>query len=111
MKKMKCPICEKGYLKKGNIKETMFGVYLGEFPAEICSKCGESFTDEKTTRKIEAAAKKKGIWGLGKKTKITKTGNSLAVRIPKDIVKYLNLKEGKEAYIHPEDHKIVIEAD
>lgn len=107
---MKCPVCEKGILKKGKINETMFGVYLGEFPAQICTKCNESFTDEKTTQAIELAAKEKGIWGLGKKTKITKTGNSLAVRIPKEIVKFLNLKEGKEDYIHPEKDKIVIEA-
>ncbi len=107
---MKCPVCEKGTLRKGKIKETMFGVYLGEFPAEICSNCNESFTDEKTTKAIEEEAKKKGIWGLGKKTKITKTGNSLAVRIPKEIAKFLNLEEGKEAYIHPETGKIVIEA-
>ena len=108
---MKCPICEKGNLKKGIIKETMFGVYLGEFPAEICNKCNESFTDEKTTRAIEEIAKKKSIWGLGKKTKITKTGNSLAVRIPKEIANFLKLKEGKEAYIHPEKDKIVIESE
>ena len=107
---MKCPICEKGNLKKGKIKETMFGIYLGEFPAEICSKCHESFTDEKTTRSIEEAAKKKGIWGLGKKTKITKTGNSLAVRIPKEIANFLKLKDGKEAYIYPEKGKLVIES-
>ena len=107
--KMKCPVCGKGELKKGKIKEEMFGVYLGEFPAEICNKCNESFTDEKTTRLIEDAAKKKGIWGLGKKTKITKTGNSLAVRIPQEIAKFLNLKDGKEAYIHPEGNRLVIE--
>ncbi|MBI4175566.1 MAG: AbrB/MazE/SpoVT family DNA-binding domain-containing protein [Candidatus Aenigmarchaeota archaeon] len=106
---MKCPVCEKGTLKKGTVKEVMFGVYLGEFPAELCSVCGESFTDERTTRKIEDAAKKKGIWGLGKKTKITRTGNSLAVRIPKEIADFLNLKEGREAFIHPEEKKIVIE--
>ena len=106
---MKCPVCEKGSLKKGKIKEEMFGVYLGEFSAEICAKCNESFTDEKTTRLIEDAAKKKGIWGLGKKTKITKTGNSLAVRIPQEIAKFLNLKDGKEAYIHPEGNKLIIE--
>ena len=104
-----CPICEKGILKKGKIKETMFGIYLGEFPAEICSKCGESFTDQETTRKIEEIAKEKGIWGLGKQTKITKTGNSLAVRIPKEIAVFLKLEEGKEAYIHPENKKLVIE--
>ena len=90
---MNCPICEKGILKKGKIKEHMFGVYLGEFPADICSKCGESFTDSDTTRKIEEAAKKKGIWGLGATTKVTKTGNSLAIRIPKKIAEYLNLKD------------------
>jgi len=106
---MKCPICEEGTLKKGKIKESMFGTYLGEFPAEICTKCNESFTDSKTTKKIEETAKKKGIWGLGKKTKITRTGNSLAVRIPHNIVEFLKLNEGKEAYIHPEDDKIVIE--
>lgn len=108
---MKCPICEKGNLKKGKIKEAMFGVYLGEFPADVCDKCNESFTDEKTTKAIEESAKKQGIWGLGKKTKITKTGNSLAVRIPKEIANFLNLKEGKPAYIHPEKDKIIIESE
>lgn len=107
---MKCPVCEKGVLKKGKIKEEMFGVYLGEFPAEICNKCNESFTDDITTMAIEELAKKKGIWGLGKKTKITKTGNSLAVRIPKQIADFLKLKEGKEAYIHPDKDKLVIES-
>ena len=107
---MKCPICEKGILNKSKIKEYLFGVYLGEFPAEVCNKCGESFTDSNTTRKIEEIAKKKGIWGLGATTKITKTGNSLAVRIPKKMVDYLKLKNAKEVYIHPEDHKLIIES-
>ncbi len=106
---MECPVCEKGRLKKGKIKENMFGVYLGEFPAEICTKCGESFTDSETTKKIEEAAKKKGVWGLGKETKITKTGNSLAVRIPKILADYLKLRDGEKAYIHPENNKLVIE--
>ncbi len=108
-KKQICPICEKGELKKGKIQETMFGVNLGKFPAQICTKCGESFTDEKTTIAIEKKAKEKGIWGMGKMTKIAKSGNSLAVRIPKKIADYLNLKEGREAFIHPEKHKIIIE--
>jgi len=76
MMKMKCPVCEKGILKRKKIREEMFGVYLGEFPADVCTKCGESFTDEETTKEIERMAKKTGIWGLGFKTKITKTGNS-----------------------------------
>ena len=106
---MKCHVCERGMLEKGKIKEAMFGIYLGEFAAEICSECNESFTNAETTRKIEETAKSKGIWGMGKKTKITKTGNSLAVRIPKEIADFLKLKNGKEAFIHPEGNNLVIE--
>lgn len=109
MIKTKCPICEKGFLKKGRINEEMFGVQLGEFPADICNNCGESFTDIESTKKIEEIAKKKGIWGLGTKTRVTKTGNSLAIRIPKKIANFLSLKEGEEAYIHPESGKLMIE--
>ena len=107
---MKCPVCENDTLKKSKIKEYMFGIYLGKFPALVCTHCKESFTDSTTTQRIEEIAKKKGLWGLGATTKITKTGNSLAVRIPKKIVDYLKLKDGEETYIHPEDRKLIIES-
>src|SRR3989344_1878461 len=105
---MKCPICEKGILEKKEIDEYMFGVYLGKFTADVCTKCNESFTDSETTKKIEEIAKKKGIWGLGSSTKITKTGNSLAVRIPKKLADYLKLNDGEEVYIHPDGDRIII---
>lgn len=107
---MRCPVCGKGELKRGKIKESMFGVYLGEFPAQICSECCESFTDSDTMHQIEVKAKEKGIWGLGKRTKITRTGNSLAVRIPQEIANFLGLKESEEVFIHPEEKKLVVEA-
>ena len=88
MVNMECPVCEKGTLKKAKIQESLFGVDLGEFSAEVCDSCGETFTDEETTKKIELAAKKKGIWALGRKTAIARTGNSLAVRIPKNIANF-----------------------
>jgi len=106
---MKCPICGKGLLRKGKIKEYMFGVYLGEYPAELCNKCGESFVDSKTMQKIEDKAKEEGIWGLGVKTKVTRTGNSLAVRIPKKIVNYMKIREGTAVYMHPEKDRIIID--
>ena len=56
---MKCIICNIGKLKKSKIKEYILGVYLGEFPAEVCIHCRESFTDSDTTRKIEELARKK----------------------------------------------------
>lgn len=105
-----CPLCEKGKLVKGKMKQSMYGVYLGEFEAEACTHCGEMFTDSEATQKIEDAAKAKGLWGLGATTKVTKTGNSLAVRIPKKIADYLKIKDGREVYIHPEEDKLVVEA-
>ena len=107
----KCPVCDKGVLRKVMEKHTMFGVDLGTYPGEKCNNCGELFTDSSIMKKIEITAKQKGIWGLGKKTKIAKAGNSLAIRIPKDIAKFLNLKIGKEAFIHPETNKLIIETD
>jgi len=107
---MKCPVCGKGELKQEIIEERMFGVVLGKFPANVCSACKESFTDEATTKKIEAAAKAKGVWGLGMKTKVTKAGNSLVVRIPKKIADFLKLTQGKETYIHPDGEKLIIES-
>ncbi|MBS3145597.1 AbrB/MazE/SpoVT family DNA-binding domain-containing protein [Candidatus Woesearchaeota archaeon] len=106
----KCPLCGKGKLKLVKEKHVMFGVDLGTYPAEKCTFCSEIFTGSSIIKKIEEMAKKKGIWGLGATTKITKTGNSLAVRIPKKIVKYLKLKNSEEVYIYPEKDKIIIES-
>ena len=66
-------------------------------------------TNPDTSRKIDAAARKKGVWGLSASTRITKTGNSLAVRIPKKIADYLKLKDCSEAHMHPEKNKLIIE--
>lgn len=105
----KCPICEQGTLKPTTEEHKLFGVNLGKYPGEKCTNCGEVFTDSAIIEKIETAAKQKGIWGIGRKTKIAKAGNSLAVRIPQEVAKYLKLKIGKEAYVHPEQNKIIIE--
>src|SRR3989339_1810336 len=102
----KCPLCGKGKLKLVKEKHVMFGVDLGTYPAEKCTFCSEIFTGSSIIKKIEEMAKKKGVWGLGATTKITRTGNSLAVRIPKKLAEYLNLHEGEEAYIHPEGDKM-----
>ena len=108
---MKCPSCDKGTLKEGKTSERMYGITLGTFPALVCDRCQESFTDKETTAKIEEQAKKKGVWGLGLKVTITKSGNSLAVRIPKKLADYLGLKPGKEGVIHPEGKNLLIELE
>ncbi len=86
-------MCEKGNLRNGEGEEEMFGVALGKFPAEICDKCGESFLDEEAMQKIEHKAKEIGIFGLERKVKIRKSGNSLVVTIPPEIAKDTNMKK------------------
>src|SRR5437879_13896145 len=61
-----CPVCGKGRLRRGKVRQEMFGVDLGEYPAEICDSCGESFVDSEAMKKIEARAKAMGLWGLAK---------------------------------------------
>src|SRR6266550_5738339 len=106
----RCPACGKGELHRGKVREQMFGVDLGEYPAEICDSCGESFVDQKAMRKIEARAKELGLWGLAKKVSIAKSGNSLVVRIPAELARFLKLKGGEDALVRPEGReKIVVE--
>lgn len=98
----KCYICGKGYLTKKVVNYNLYGVGIGKFNAEVCDKCGETFFDEDTSKKMTEAAKKKGLWGLQTKTKIGQSGTTLDVRLPKRIIEFLNLKKGKEVEIYPE---------
>lgn len=104
---MKCPMCN----EKTERKKTAYvysGVKLGTFDADVCSKCGEVFFTEKASDEIDAKAKEMGIWGFEKKSKITYSGNSLMVRIPNAISKFLSLKKGREITIHPEGKKKIV---
>ena len=106
----KCPICEKGELKTKEIEEKMFNIYIGKYQAEVCTYCGESFVDEDTMNQIEKRAKDLGIWNLSKKTRVSKSGNSLVVTIPKNIAKFMDIEKGKDILIHPDGKsKLVIE--
>ena len=106
---MKCAMCGKGNLKEKMVDYKEFGVSLGKYKADVCAKCGEVFFDSETARKIQAKSRELGLFGLTKKTKVAKVGNSLAIRIPKEIAEYLHLKEGTETWIQPEGDKLVIE--
>lgn len=106
----KCPMCDKGALKKGKFQEEMFGISLGEYDAEICDKCGEAFFTLDTMDKMEARAKELGVWGLAKNLKVVKSGNSLSVRIPAKVAKFLDIKEGEDVVLYPQGkNKFVVE--
>ncbi len=98
---MRCPVCEKDELHRKKVEYVQFGISLGKFDALVCSKCGETIFEGKTSERIEALAKKKGLWGLARKTTIGTSGSSLDVKIPKSIVDFLGLEKGREAVVEP----------
>ena len=85
-----------------NVEYEEFGVSLGNFKAYVCKKCGETYFDEEIAEKIQAKSKQLGLFGLAKKVKIAEIGNSIAIRIPKEIAEFLKLNKGKEVIIFPE---------
>lgn len=101
----KCPVCGKGNLKPSMIEEKMFGFPLGKFKGELCDRCGENFLSQESMAEIETKAKEIGIWGLAEKIKVVKSGNSLCIRIPAKLARYLGLKEGRELLLYPEGEK------
>ena len=105
---MKCVICEAETIRR-IIEYKEFGVSLGNFKADVCKKCGETYFDEKTAANIQDKSREMGLFGLAKKAKVAKIGNSIAIRIPKEIAEFLKLKKGEEVTIFPEgDHKLHI---
>ena len=107
---MKCVMCGKGTLEEKTVEHKEFGVSLGKFKAQACPSCGEAFFDSDTAKKIQAKSKERGLFGLAKKTKVAQVGNSLAVRIPKEIATFLKLQKEKEVRIVPKSmHEITIE--
>jgi len=88
----------------------MFGVDLGTYEAEVCNDCGETFLTGESVDKIEARAKELGLWGLASKVKVARSGNSLVVRIPSPLARYLDLKSGQEVLIAPDrKHRLILE--
>lgn len=98
----KCALCE-GKLKKKVVSYAVYGKHIGRFPAMVCNSCGEQWFNEATSKKIEAIEKKEGIFGLSRETKVSYSGNSLIIRIPKEFAKFMNLKKETEIVLYPED--------
>jgi antitoxin component of MazEF toxin-antitoxin module len=60
---------------------------------------------------MEEKAKILGIWGLEQRTKVSVAGNSLIVRIPRKIAKFIGMKKGETVSVHPvgRDKLMIIE--
>lgn len=61
MKIGKCYVCETGTLAKKKVNYKVLGVLIGNFGAEVCTKCGETFFDEDISREITKRTKEMGL--------------------------------------------------
>ncbi|MEK6960278.1 MAG: hypothetical protein AABX47_03835 [Nanoarchaeota archaeon] len=100
---MICTSCAAGKIEKRRVPYNFLGEKIGLFDALVCDKCDETLFEPEAADKIEEEVRKKGLWGLRARTKISKVGNALDVRIPKTLADFLSLKKGQEVIIEPID--------
>lgn len=98
----KCILCD-GKLNEKMVDYKIYGESIGKFPALVCNSCGEQWFNEETSKKIQEKEKKLKLFGLSRETKISYSGNSLIIRIPRELAKFMNLKKETEVIIYPED--------
>jgi hypothetical protein len=80
-----------GKLKKSKVEVEFFGIDFGLKDAEVCTSCGCEYLNQETLEEIEKEVKKRKIFALERKVKVTKSGNSLVIRIPPDIADFINV--------------------
>lgn len=90
---MKCPTCNKGEMEK--IKDIIKQDGI-EFEAFRCELCREEIMNMKQLKNLSQEYRK---LKQAKEITFAKWGNSLAVRIPKDIVNEYHLKSGKRGIL------------
>jgi YgiT-type zinc finger domain-containing protein len=101
----KCYACGNGTLVRKKVPYMLYGVMIGKFDGEQCNRCGEAFYSESVFDEMTDKVKKLGLWGLETKTKLTKVGNSLDIRLNKRLIDFLGVDKGKEVTVIPESKK------
>jgi len=97
-----------GFLKKSKTEVEFFGIDFGIRACEICTRCGAEYISQELIEEIEAEVKSRGLFGLERKGRVTKSGNSLVIRVPKEIADSLNIEKDSQITIYPSDRKRLI---
>ena len=90
-----------GILKKSHTQVEFFGIDFGIKECEICTKCNSEYLSNEILYEVEKEVKERKLFGLEKQGQITKSGNSLVVRMPPEIVKFSNMKYKESIRIYP----------
>ena len=92
-----------GELKHSKVEVEFFGIDFGLKDAEVCTRCGSEYLDQETMKEIETIVKERNIFGLERKISVTKSGNSLVIRIPPEIAEYLGIHYKSIVQLFPVD--------
>lgn len=90
-----------GTLKKSSTQVEFFGIDFGIRSCEVCTQCGSEYLDDTVLNEIEQEVKKKKLFGLEKQAQVTKSGNSLVLRIPPEIAHFSGIKYKDHVRIYP----------
>jgi len=101
--KIRCTTCNMGTYENKKVPYVFLGENIGTFFALVCRHCGETLFESAASDKIETEVKKRGLWGLRARSKVSEVGNALDVRIPKALAQFLSLEKGKEVILEPID--------
>ena len=79
MKRSKCEKCG-GKIVRKIVSYDCFGEHIGKYPAEVCTKCGETVFDEHVSDQIEIVIKQKGLYGLASSSnKLKNVGSGFGI--------------------------------
>jgi len=92
-----------GNLKKTKVPVEFLGIDFGLWDAEVCVICGSEYLDQDALKEIENEVKARNIFGLERKVSVTKSGNSLVIRIPPEIAVYLGIHYKSTVQLFPVD--------
>lgn len=99
-----------GKLKNGHTEVEFFGIDFGVRKAEVCTRCGAEYISQELMEELETEVKRRGLFGLERRGHVAKSGNSLVIRIPKEIIDSLKIRRDMPVIIYPSDSKkLVIE--
>jgi hypothetical protein len=101
-----------GKLKKSFTEVEFFGINFGLRQANVCTDCGSEYLSQEVMEKIEMDVKSRRLFGLERRGRVAKSGNSLVIRIPKEIAESLKIKRDLPIVIYPtEPRKLIIEVE
>lgn len=101
-----------GKLKRSFTEVEFFGIDFGVKRANVCTDCGSEYLSQEIMEEVEREVKRRGLFGLERRGRVAKSGNSLVIRIPKEIADSLKIKRDLPIIIYPsEPRKLIIEVE